>query len=99
MAAGLSREMWVIINQKLPSLIRCNFANCSTFYQQHGMAEIYLYKKLKYLDLTFYHLNFSTSISLSVRISNAHFQAMKDIPLHLFINVLLNKYFNIHCVY
>lgn len=56
LAAGLSGEMWVIINQKLPSLIIYNFANCSTFYQHHSMAEIYLYKMLKYLDLTFCHL-------------------------------------------
>lgn len=39
LAAGLSREQCIIINQKLPSLMKYDFENYSTFYQQHSMAE------------------------------------------------------------
>lgn len=58
LAAGLSREQCIIINQKLPSLMKYNFENCSTFYQQHNMAEIHLDRKLKCLHLAFYSLVF-----------------------------------------
>ena len=60
LAAGLSREQCIIINQKLPSLMKYSFENYSTFYQQHSMAEINLDRKLKYLNLAFYYLVFVT---------------------------------------
>ena len=42
LAAGLSREQYIQIIQKLPLLMKYNFENYSTFYQQHSMAQINL---------------------------------------------------------